>query len=595
MWTRTPRYVVMLAIGAVIAVLGSSGHSPDNPLLTYQARALILALVLLGWWAWTATDSRQAGSFGVDIVPVIAGTIAALAMATSLVGTPFAAGGLGGDQSFRTASVTRFAVTWHLVDFTVADLPAAYPPSYFWLLGRIAALTGIEPWRMLKIGAIGSALIVPSIAYRGWRHLASGRLAALMAVVPLMVENFYEPYAWLALTAFVPWWLLSVGTSDDDGARARRTVLLGLIGAALFTTYYYFLLVGALAFAVHFVLERTITGRRTGFRTRAIALIGAVSLAVASPFWVPLAISIATAPSPDSLANRWFAEHHALVPLPMLDASLPGALMLAGVAHLVWTAGRDALSRRLLSLLVATYLWYGIGAFAALADHPLLSFRAKPIIPTVAACAGIRALAAAHQYASARCDRRDLNRLAGAVTAIISIGVGQQFLTTVLDSPLTTAARAAESPDDPNNPASAAVLQRLVEARVGERATLVSDRIDILAYYPNHAFIPWDAHYANPAAEFGERVEFLRLLAAIDDPAKFAFAAGSSRFGPIDAFVLAIDDDELVFHYLDDIFPYGTASKEVDFNRTQLAQFDLTTVGNHVLCTPQQPRSRSVT
>ena len=48
MWTRAPRYVLMLAIGAAIAVLGASGHAPGNPLLTYQARALILALVLVG-------------------------------------------------------------------------------------------------------------------------------------------------------------------------------------------------------------------------------------------------------------------------------------------------------------------------------------------------------------------------------------------------------------------------------------------------------------------------------------------------------------------------------------------------------------------
>lgn len=592
MWTRAPRYLLLLAMGAATAVLGTSKHAPGSPLLSYQTRALILALVLIGWWAWTTRDSGRTRSLGVDIVPIIAGTIAALAITASLVGTPFAAGGLGGDQSFRTASVTRFAYTWHLVDFTVADLPAAYPPSYFWLLGRIAALTDTEPWRMLKIGAIGSALIVPSIAYLGWRRLVSGRQAALMAVVPLMVENFYEPYAWLTLTAFVPWWILTVGT--PRGARARRTVLLGLIGAALFTTYYYFLFVGVLAIAVHLVIDRIVTGRWIRIHLPAVARIGAVSLFVAAPFWVPLAISVTTAPSPDSLANRWFAEHHALVPLPMLDPTIPGMLMLAGIAHLVWTATRDELSRRLLSLLAATYLWYAIGAIAAITDHPLLSFRAKPIIPTIATCAGIRALAAAHQHVSAHVDRRDLDRLAGAIAAIIAISAGQQFFTTVHDSSLTAAARTVPSPDDPNNPSSAAALQRLIEARVGQRAVLVSDRVDILAYYPNHAFIPWDAHYANPAAEFNERINVLRHLATIDDPARFADTAKSSRFGPIDALVLAIEDDHLAFRYLDDIFPYGTASKEIRFNRAQLEYFDLTTIGEHLLCTPKAPPLRSV-
>lgn len=108
MWTCAARYLLLLAMGAATAVLGTSKHAPGSLLLSYQTRALILALVLIGWWAWTTRDSGRTLSLGVDIVPIIAGTIAALVITASLVGTPFAAGGLGGDQSFRTASVTRF-------------------------------------------------------------------------------------------------------------------------------------------------------------------------------------------------------------------------------------------------------------------------------------------------------------------------------------------------------------------------------------------------------------------------------------------------------------------------------------------------------
>ncbi|MEZ5221832.1 MAG: hypothetical protein R2743_10080 [Ilumatobacteraceae bacterium] len=46
-----------------------------------------------------------------------------------------------------------------------------------------------------------------------------------------------------------------------------------------------------------------------------------------------------------------------------------------------------------------------------------------------------------------------------------------------------------------------------------------------------------------------------------------------------------------LFRSLDDIFPYGTESKEIRFTRNQLQRFELATIGDHVLCTPAHARS----
>ena len=151
------------------------------------------------------------------------------------------------------------------------------------------------------------------------------------------------------------------------------------------------------------------------------------------------------------------------------------------------------------------------------------------------------------------------------------------------------------SPPDP----AASDLQQLIESFVGEHATLLSQRIDILVLYPNYAFVPWNAHYAHPASEFTERIAFLNQLAASADAQQFASRATDNRFSTIDAFVLTLDphssggedegeaetdaDDELVWAYSTDDFPHGTKAGEVRFPLALFDEFELIPVGDHVL------------
>lgn len=576
---RALRPVLWLSIAAVIAGVGGSARAGHRALLEYQGRALVTLLAVAAGGAWWQGHRRRR-EWWFEAVPAAAGATAALTLVGALAGTPFAPGGLGGDQTFRTAAVTRFADSWHNADFTVARLPSFYPPTYFWVLGRIAAITGTEPWRMLKYGTISAALCVPMVAYLLWGRIVPCHLAALISVVPLAVENFYEPYAWITLAAFVPWWLETVHGVRRSPVRCGDLVLLGVIGALLFTTYYYFFLVGVVAAVVYLLAERVCGQAPGSAHLRRVGVVFGVATILSTAYWLPLLVSIAEASQPESLSSRWFSGHHALLPLPMLDPSPSGVVMLAGLGYIVWNAGRDALARGLLVMTTAAYCWYLLGAVAALADQPLLSFRAKPLIPMVLLTGGVLALGRLAEHAATRFGRADVHRVALLLGVLVGLNVGQEFMSTVRASALIEAARDSPRPDQ-----SSAPLESLITGRIGAHAVLVSDRIDVVAYYPNHAFLPWDAHYSHPAAEFGRRVEFLQRLAATADPHEFAELAEHNDYGTIDGFVLLDDGDELVFHYTADAFPNGTRSAEVRFRRSQFAEFELTSVGNHVLIT----------
>jgi hypothetical protein len=581
------RPALLLGLAGALATLGASGEPATSLLLEYRTRALAVFFVgvgAAGFWVGV----RQRRPWGFELVPAAAGAIAAMALTGALAGTPYGPGGLGGDQTFRTAAVTRFADSWHNADFTSKGLPSFYPPTYFWVLGRLAAVLGVEPWRMLKVGAIVTALAVPMVAFVLWRRVVPERVAALVSVVTIVVENFYEPYSWLVIVAFVPWWLEVVTGVRRSGQPPGNRVLLGAVGALLIITYWYFFTVGVVAWVVKLIADRRDGGidRRQVGRTAAIAGVALVASAV---YWLPLTLSIAMADHPESLGNRWFSTSHPELPLPMFDFNATGVVALVGVGYLAWAYRRDVVARGLAALLAAAYAWYLIGAVAADADRPLLSFRAKPLIPLILLSAGVIALVhlveiAVNHPRRADLTRADLTRVGITVGILLGVYAAQGFVDDVRDSPYTESARAAARPDDSPPEPSAAALQRTIESEVGGRhAVLLSNRVDVLALYPNHAFVVWDAHYANPASEFGHRIEFLDTLSRVDDPASFRALVEHNPYDAIDAFVLLDDGDDLVFRYGADAFPASTRSTEIRFPKTLFADFDQIPVGDHIL------------
>ena len=575
------RPALLLAVAGGLAALAAGGEPATSLLLEYRTRALAVFFVGVGAAGfWVGVRRRR--PWGFELVPAAAGAIAAMAVTGALAGTPYGPGGLGGDQTFRTAAVTRFADSWHNADFTSKGLPSFYPPAYFWVLGRLAAMLSVEPWRMLKVGAIVTALAVPMVAFVLWRRVVPERVAAFVSVVAIVVENFYEPYSWLVIVAFVPWWLEVVIGVRRPGRPPGNPILLGAVGALMLITYWYFFTVGVVAFGVKLIADRRDRGvdRRQVDRTAAIA---GVTLVASAVYWLPLTISVVLADHPESLGNRWFSTSHPELPLPMFDFTATGVVALVGVVYLAWAYRTDAVARGLATLLAAAYAWYLIGAVAADADRPLLSFRAKPLIPLILLTAGVIALVHLVELAAHHDRRADVARVGLTVGMLLGVYAAQGFIDDVRDSPYTEAARAAVRPDGSPPDPSAAVLQRTIESTVGRHAVLLSDRVDVLALYPNHAFVVWDAHYANPASEFGHRIEFLTGLSLTDDPVSFRALVEQNPYDAIDAFVLLDDGDDLVFRYGADAFPARTRSTEIRFPKTLFADFDRIPVGDHVL------------
>jgi galactan 5-O-arabinofuranosyltransferase len=573
--------VAALELGVVAAVAWTDAD-PYSTRTTYglYVAAAVAAAVCVGT---VLLARRQGRTWDADLIPAVVGGFGSLVLLVALHGTPYGLAGILSDQAYRTETVMRFAQSWRLADYGYPDLPSYYAPGYFWVLGRVAALTGIAPFHMVKYGVIAVAFLAPVISYVMWRRLVPDRVAALTAFVPLIAQEAWEPYGWLVLAAVVPWWLEAVHGLTRPGLRPRHPVLLGVIGGLLFCTYYYYFFVFAIAWPIHLVVTWR-RGELTWRGMRRPALIAAVAAAVAAPYWLPLAVRLATAPEIASLNNRYIPPNAGELSLPMTAPTVVGALCLLGLGYLIWTV-REPISRSLLIVAAAIYLWHGVGYLAVLADTPLLSFRMRALVPVVLLTAAALALPRLAGLAAGRWRERG-TRLVAVGGLLLAVTATTGYAQRIVGSEPVAQAHGQPLPNGrlprfhrpnakPASPSAERLSAIIDAARPGGASTIVTTRSDLLAHYPYRAFVWPNAHFSHPAARFYDRVAFLTALAQVRDPDEFARRCADNPHAPIDAFVLRADGR---FAYNDDIFPYGSTTRWIDFNPASLSAAHFTLV-----------------
>ncbi|MEU4245398.1 arabinofuranosyltransferase [Actinoplanes sp. NPDC026619] len=590
---------LIFAAGAALVVLlihlaaVAAGVNPYSGRTQYGLHSLpiVVAVLAVGavWWA-----RRSGRTWDADLLPALFGGLGSLTLLIALHGTPFDILGLTGDQTFRQEAVTRFADTWHLDDYMYKGLPAYYAPAYFWVLGRVAAIADITPWHMLKLGTITVAFVAPILSYLLWRRIVAVRTAAIISATALVVPWLTEAYAAIVVVTFIPWWLEVGFGLTRKGVKRLHPVLLGLIGAAFFLCYYYFFFIIPFVLVLHYFVARH-GGWHSWRETGRTAVILGIAAAGSAIYWAPLAWSMLTSPNVESLNNRWIILESGTLALPFFEPSVFGALCLTGLVFLVVTA-REALSRALLILLVALYVWQVAGFPFMLADQPLMSFRMRELVPVVllaaAAMAGVRLAG----YATEHLSRDVVGRLAVAGGLLLVVFAGDRFVFSVLDSAKVAHNQTmpfgdlppyhredAQASAIPPGPAAAAID----EMYTGDgHPVVLTNRYELMAIKPYYGFVEFNANYSHPSSQFHPRIDYVRQLAAATTPAQFAAGFDNNPYDKIDVLVLGLKDkDNLIFVYGDDAFPFGTVNTEITIPRklVQPKYFDIKQIGNDVV------------
>ncbi|WP_082229646.1 arabinofuranosyltransferase, partial [Mycobacteroides abscessus] len=435
--------------------------------------------------------------------------------------------GISVDQQFRTEYLTRFTDSPALHDMTYPDMPPFYPAGWFWIGGRLAALTGTSGWEMYKPWAITSLAIAVCAAFILWNRMIRFEYALIVSTATAAVTLAYastEPYGAIVTVLLPPVLVLGYSALRADrgagwGAVVGTGVFLGF--AALFYTL--LTAFGALAITVAAAVVAMGRVRQNGWwpgvkepllRWLAIA---AISIVIALVFWGPYLVAVAHA----SLEKAASAQHYlpnegAELSFPMLQPTMLGGLCLIGTVWLVARARSSVRAGALAIGVTSVYLWSLLSMLATLAKTTLLSFRLVPTLTVLLAAAGVFAFLELTAVAAKRTKHATLVATAIGLAGALAFS---QDIPDVLRSDIViayadtdgTGQRADRRPPGPESHYIA--IDKAITEITGkprdETVVLTAD-YSFLAFYPYYGFQGLTPHYANPLAQFDKRAAAIK-------------------------------------------------------------------------------------
>lgn len=562
---------VVAAVVAVVSLTAISrvqwpAYPSSNQLhaLTTVGQVGCLAGLVAAAWAWRR---------GYRLLAQLGGLVFTSAFTVVTLGMPLGATtlylfGISVDQQFRTEYLTRLADSPALHDMTYLGLPPFYPPGWFWIGGRVAALTGTPAWEVFKPWAITSLTIAVAVALVLWWRMVRFEHALIVTTATAAATLAYgspEPYA-----AMITMLLPPVLVRTWSGLRAGGPAVLGAGIFLGFAATWYTLLVAFSAFTM-VLMALALAGscwRRGGVRAaldplRRLAVIAVISAAIASTTWLPFLARAAHSP----LSNTGSAQHYlpadgAELTFPMLQFSLLGAICLLGTLWLLVRARSSVRAGALAIGVLAIYLWSLLSMLTTLARTTLLSFRLQPTLTVLLVAAGAfgfvetaRALSARHQA---------VLPVAGAVGMAAAIAFSQD-IPEVLRPDLTIAYTDTDGHGrrGDRRPAGSEQYYPVVDAAIRhvtgkprDQVVVMTTDYSFLSYYPYWGFQGLTSHYANPLAQFDLRAAQIKKWAKLTTPDAFIDALDTCPWPPPTVFLMRRGaNNTYLLRLAEDVYP----------------------------------------
>ena len=615
---------VVAVIVAVVSLVAISGVQwPAFPssnqlhaLTTVGQVGCLAGLVAVGW-VWR--DGRERHRY--RILAQLGGVVFVSAFSVVTLGMPLGATklylfGISVDQQFRTEYLTRLADSPALHDMTYLGLPPFYPPGWFWIGGRVAALTGMPAWEVLKPWAITSITIAVAVALVLWWRMIRFEYALIVTTATAAVTLAYsspEPYAAMITVLLPPMLVLTwsgLRAGERGGGRAA------VVGAGIFLGFaatWYTLLFGFSAFTVG-LMGLLLAGsrwRRGGFKAaldplRRLAVIAAIAAAIGATTWLPFLLRAAGNP----VSNTGSAQHYlpadgAELTFPMLQFSLLGAVCMVGTVWLVVRARTSVRAGALSIGVLAVYVWSLLSMLTTLARTTLLSYRLQPTLTVLLVAAG--AFGFLEGVAALAPRGRAVVPVAGAIGLTAAIAFSQD-IPDVLRPDLTIAYTDTDGHGQRGDrrPPSSEKFYSAIDATILKVTGKPRDQIVVLtadysflSYYPYWGFQGLTSHYANPLAQFDLRAAQIEKWSNLKTPDEFIHALDTSPWPPPTVFLMRRGaNSNYTLRLAQDVYPNQPNVRRytVDFRAALFAdpRFAVESIGPFVLAI-RKPEAQKAT
>ncbi|MDT5340653.1 MAG: galactan 5-O-arabinofuranosyltransferase [Mycobacterium sp.] len=567
--------VVVSAVSLVaIARVQWPAFNSSNQLhaLTTVGQFVCLVGLFAAGWLWRT--NRQLIARIVSVVSLSALSTVTLAM--PLGATKLYLFGVSVDQQFRTEYLTRLADTAAPHDMTYLGLPPYYPSGWFWLGGRLADLTGTPAWEMFKPWSIVSITVAIVVALVLWTALIRFELALVVSTATAAATLAYapaEPYAAI-ITVLLPPVLVLAWSGLRGKARSGGGGGQGwaaIVGVGIFlglAALFYTLLFGFAAFTLAIMGVLLAATRRSWDPLLRVALIAAISGALAAIHWGPYFFAASGgSPADAGTAQHYLPADGAQLTFPMLDFTLLGALCMVGTLWLVVRARSSIRAGALAVGVLAVYAWSLLSMLTTLVGTTLLSFRLQPTLTVLLVAAGAFGFVETTLAIAARYTPRTGRRVVAAGAAIGAIGAVTftQDIPDVLRPDIVVAYTDTDGSGQraDRRPPGAEQYYREVDTKISEatgrprRETVVMTAdYSFLAYYPYYGFQGLTSHYANPLAQFKERSAAIEGWATITKPDQFIAALDALPWQPPTVFLMRHGaNDTYTLRLASDVYP----------------------------------------
>jgi galactan 5-O-arabinofuranosyltransferase len=603
--------VSMISLTAIARVQWPAYPSSNqlHALTTVGQVGCILGLLCAGW---VSRRGRRTVAQLLALVFVSAFSVVTLGM--PLGATKLYLFGISVDQQFRTEYLTRLTDSSALHDMTYTGLPAFYPPGWFWVGGRIAALSGTPGWETFKPWAITSITIAIALALVLWSRIVRFEYALLVTTATAAVTLAYsspEPYSAMITVLLPP--VLILAWSGLRGA-TRGGGWAAVIGAGIFlgvAATCYTLLPAYSAFTVLLMaLVLTVSRRRDGLKAALnpllrLAVIAATAAAIAAITWLPFLLRAAN----DPVSNTGSAFHYlpadgAELTFPMLKFTLLGALCLLGTLWLVVRARASVRAAGLAIGVLAVYLWSLLSMLTTLARTTLLSFRLQPTLTVLLTAAGIFGFIELTQALAARGREHAWGRAVLPVAASIGLAGAIAFsqdIPDVLRPDLTIAYTDTDGHGQRGDrrPPSSEKFYTEIDAAITEATgkprddtVVLTADYSFLSYYPYYGFQGLTSHYANPLAQFDKRAAAIKNWGKLKTADPFIHALDTLPWAPPTVFLMrhggsAGASSSYTLRLAEDVYPNQPNVRRytVELNAAIFAdpRFTVTKIGPFVL------------
>lgn len=577
--------VVAALIAAVVAVVSLvaiarvewPAYNSSNQLhaLTTVGQFGCLAGLLAA--GWVHRRGRRLLAHAASTVFLAAFAVVTLAM--PLGATKLYLFGISVDQQFRTEYLTRFADTAALHDMTYYGLPPFYPPGWFWLGGRLAALTGTPAWEMFKPWSIISIAVAVVLAFVLWTALIRFRYALIVTTATTAVMLAYspaEPYAAIIAVLLPPVFVLAW-----SGLRAgsRKGGWAAVVGVGLFlgvAALFYTLLLAYAAFTLVLMALTVAVARRRVEPLLRLLVIAVIAGAIALIGWAPyLLAALRGTPAETGTAQHYLPPDGSQLSFPMLSFTLLGALCLVGTIWLVVRAGtstrasderlrEEQIAPALAIAVLAVYAWSLLSMLTTLAGTTLLSFRLQPTLVVLLSAAGVFGFVEAARGLADSFSSRRLLVAAGAIGAIGALTFSQDIPDTLRpDIAVAYTDTDGYGQRADRRPPGSERYYREVDAKIlettgrprNETIVLTAD-YSFLSYYPYYGFQGLTSHYANPLAQFDDRAAAIESWATLGDADQFVAALDRLPWDPPTVFLMRRGSaDTYTLRLASDVYP----------------------------------------